>query len=141
MLRFELENELINGKVQVGDLPREWNDRMEAYLGVRPPNDALGVMQDIHWSAGLFGYFPDYLLGSIFSVQLWNQMQQDIPEVEAHIVHGDFAPILAWQRTHIHQYGSKLTFPELAERITGGPLQWEPYMDYLETKYAEIYGL
>lgn len=141
MLRFELENELINGRVRVADLPREWNDRMEAYLGVRPPSDAKGVLQDIHWAVGLYGYFPDYLLGTIFSVQLWEQMKQDMPDVEAQIERGEYAAILAWQCEHIHQHGMKFTLPELSQRVTGGPLRWQPYMKYLQTKYGAIYGL
>src|SRR5574341_219896 len=136
ILRFELENDLINGRVKVADLPREWNDRMEQYLGVRPPNDALGVLQDIHWSAGLIGYFPDYLLGTIFSVQLWDQMQQDIPDVEAQIERGQFEQVLGWQCEKIHQHGQKFTLPELSQRVTGSPLRWEPYLSYLRAKYG-----
>ncbi len=141
MLRFELENELFNGKVKVADLPKEWNARMQAYLGITPPDDVKGVMQDIHWAQGLMGYFPDYLLGSIFSVQLWDRMQQDIPDVTAQIARGAFGAILGWQREHIHRHGQKFTLPELSERATGGPLRWEPYMDYLKAKYGDIYGL
>src|SRR6185436_20305027 len=85
MLRFELENDVINGRVKIKDLPQEWNDRMEAYLGVRPPTDTLGVLQDIHWSAGLVGYFPDYLLGSVLAVQWWNKMCEAHPEIPAEI--------------------------------------------------------
>jgi carboxypeptidase Taq len=132
---------VINGRVKVSDLPQEWNARMQQYLGVTPPNDAQGVLQDIHWSHGYFGYFPDYLLGSIFAVQLWDRMKQDIPDVEAKIERGEFSPILEWQRTRIHQHGLKFTLPELAQQITGGPLRWEPYMNYLQTKYSEVYGL
>lgn len=141
ILRFELEKDLIEGRVKVADLPQEWNDRMERYLGVRPPNDALGVLQDIHWSWALIGYFPDYLLGSIFAVQLWERMKQDIPDVEAQIERGEFGAVLGWQCEHVHQHGSKFTLPELAQRITGGPLRWEPYMAYLRAKYGEVYGL
>ncbi len=141
MLRFELENAIVNGKVKVSDLPKEWNDRMEAYLGVVPPSDREGVLQDIHWSQGYIGYFPDYLLGSIFAVQLWEQMLKDQPNTVAEIEAGQFDNILSWQREHIHQHGFKFTLPELAERVTGGPLKWQPYMNYLKTKYGEIYQL
>jgi carboxypeptidase Taq len=141
ILRFELENDLVNGRVKVADLPAEWNARMEAYLGVVPADDGEGVLQDIHWSQGYIGYFPDYLLGSIFSVQIWNQMQKDLPDVEQQIEAGQFGDILAWQVEKVHRHGMKFTLPELAERAVGGPLAWEPYMAYLSSKYGEIYGL
>jgi carboxypeptidase Taq len=141
ILRFELENDLMNGRVSVSDLPKEWNARMEAYLGVVPSTDAEGVLQDVHWSVGYIGYFPDYLLGSIFSVQLWEQMLKERPSVPAEIEAGQYSAILDWLREKIHRHGMKFTLPELSQRITGGPLRWEPYMHYLQTKYGEIYGL
>lgn len=141
MLRFELEHAIVQGEVKVADLPGEWNARMEQYLGLVPPTDSDGVLQDVHWSAGLIGYFPDYLLGSIFSAQLWGKMQQDIPDVVAQIEAGKFDAVLAWNIENIHRHGMKYTLPELSQRITGGPLRWEPYMDYLRTKYGEVYGL
>ncbi len=141
MLRFELENDLINERVKVADLPEIWNARMQEYLGITPPNDRLGVLQDIHWAFGLVGYFPDYLLGSILAVQLWERMQRDLPDVEAQIARGEFGAILGWQRTHIHQHGRKFTLPEITLRATGETLRWEPYLSYLRAKYSEIYGL
>jgi len=141
ILRFELENDLLNGRVAVKDLPAEWNARMEEYLGVVPPNDADGVLQDIHWSMGYYGYFPDYLLGSIWAVQLWNAMADDLGDVEGLIRRGEFAPILDWQRGAVMGHGVKFTMPELSERAIGEGLRWEPYMDYLRKKYSQIYGL
>lgn len=141
MLRFELENDLINDRVKVKDLPKMWNERMEQYLGVVPPNDKLGVLQDVHWAAGCFGYFPDYLLGSVFSVQLWEKLQQDNPQVLSEVEAGKFDTILNWMREKIHQHGKKFTFAELAQRATGSALRWEPYIHYLTGKYSEIYGL
>ncbi|GAB4479275.1 MAG: carboxypeptidase M32 [Anaerolineae bacterium] len=141
MLRFELENDLINGRVKVTDLPAEWNARMEQYLGIVPPTDAQGVLQDIHWSAGLIGYFPDYLLGSIFSVQLWEKLRADHPGVLDEVRTGRFETVLAWLREKIHRHGRKFTLPQLAERITGGPLSWQPYLAYLKGKAADVYGL
>jgi carboxypeptidase Taq len=141
ILRFEMENDLINGRVQVADLPDEWNSRMEDYLGIVPPNDTLGVMQDIHWAKGYFGYFPGYLLGNLLSAQLWARMRADMPDVDAQIESGQFEPILAWLVEHIHRHGMKYTLPELTERVVGGELAWQPYMNYLETKFGEIYGL
>ena len=141
MLRFEIENELINQRMKVANLPKEWNDRMEAYLGVTPPNDAQGVLQDIHWSGGGFGYFPDYLLGSIFASQLWEVFKKQHPNIEDEIRSGKFSTLLDWQRDHVMKHGAKFTFPELSERATGQTLSWEPYMNYLRTKYSEVYGL
>jgi len=141
ILRFELENDLFNGRVKVEDLPREWNERMGEYLGVVPETDAQGVLQDIHWSQGYFGYFPDYLLGSIFSVQLWDAMRQDIPDVTAQIERGEFEGVTGWLTEKVHRHGVKYTLPELADRATGQPLTWEPYMAYLSEKFGEIYGL
>lgn len=141
ILRFELENDLFNGRLSVADLPREWNERTEAYLGIVPPTDAQGVLQDIHWSQGYFGYFPDYLLGSIFSVQLWEQMRQEMPDVESQIERGEFAPLTGWLTEKVHKHGVKYTLPELSERVTGQPLTWEPYMAYLNEKFDEVYGL
>jgi carboxypeptidase Taq len=141
ILRFELENDLINGRVRVADLPDEWNSRMEAYLGIVPPNDTLGVMQDVHWSRGYFGYFPGYLLGNLLSAQLWERMIADMPDLSAQIEAGQFEAILAWLGEHIHRHGMKFTLPELTERVVGGELDWLPYIQYLERKFGEIYGL
>lgn len=141
MLRYELENDLFNGRVKVADLPKEWNSRMEAYLGLTPPNDAQGVLQDIHWSWGLFGYFPTYLLGSILASQLWESMKADRPTIESEIQEGKFGYLLDWQREKIHVHGGKFTLAEITEMATGSPLKWQPYMGYLQKKYGEIYGL
>lgn len=142
MLRYEIENGLINGRMQVKDLPEIWNSKMQEYLGITPPdNGRHGVMQDVHWSAGLFGYFPDYLLGSIFSVQLWEALQRDIPEAQTQVAQGEFGPILTWMRTRIHEHGRKFTLVELATRAAGQPLVWKPYINYLETKMSEVYGI
>ena len=141
ILRFELENDLVNGRVSVSDLPREWNARMEAYLGVVPPTDSEGVLQDIHWSQGSIGYFPDYLLGSIFAVQLWDAMQKDLPDATAEIEAGRFEGILRWLREKVMRHGRKFTLPELAARAVGGPLSAEPFMACLLAKMDEIYGL
>ncbi len=141
ILRFELENDLFNGRVEAGDLPKEWNGRFEEYLGLVPPNDAMGVLQDVHWSQALFGYFPDYLLGTILSVQLWDQLKKDVPGAVEKVRQGEFAEILGWHRKNVHQNGSKFTLPELTERALGGPLDWQPYMDYLNAKFGELYGL
>ncbi len=141
LLRFELENDLVERKLKVADLPEAWNAKMREYLGITPPDDAQGCLQDIHWSIGSIGYFATYSLGSIFSVQLFDQAVRDIPSLPAQIEQGEFGGLLAWLRTNLHQHGRKFTLDELAKRITGEPLQTKSYMRYLKRKFGEIYGL
>ncbi len=140
-LRFELETALIAGDIEVKDLPELWNTKMEAYLGVIPPDDALGILQDIHWSAALFGYFPTYALGSVLSVQFYDCVGHDIPDLSARIARGEFAPLLEWLRDHIHVHGAKFTPQELVRRVTGEGINPQPYITYLSTKYRELYGV
>lgn len=141
MLRFELELALLDGSLEVADLPRRWNELMEETLGVVPPTDAMGVMQDMHWGAGMFGYFPTYTLGNVLSVQLWEAARADLPDLDAQIGRGDFAPLLGWMSEHIHRYGRLYPPMELIERATGQPLTAEPYLAYLRAKYGDIYSL
>ena len=141
MLRFELENDLVERKLKVADIPEAWNAKMKEYLGIVPPNDAQGCLQDIHWSIGSIGYFATYSLGSIFSVQLYNTALRDVPSLPSQIEHGEFGELLSWLRTNLHQHGRKFTLDELARRITGEPLTTKPYLGYLKKKYGEIYGL
>jgi carboxypeptidase Taq len=141
MLRLELEIALMEGSLQVKDLPEAWNARMKDYLGIVPPNNRLGVLQDVHWSSGLLGYFPTYALGNLVSAQLWEKIQSDIPTVEAQIEAGQFAELLAWLRLNIHRHGAKFEPQVLVKRVTGSTITPEPYMRYLTKKYSEIYGL
>ncbi len=140
MLRLELEIALMEGSLEVKDLPEAWNTRMQEYLGLTPPNDAMGVLQDVHWSNGYIGYFATYALGNLISVQLWQRIQADIPELDEHIRRGDFAPLLSWLREKVHRHGRKFEAQELVQRITGSKINPEPYVRYLRTKYGEIYG-
>jgi carboxypeptidase Taq len=140
MLRFELENALVNGELPVSDLPGAWNDAMGRYLGVTPPTDSDGVLQDIHWSQGYIGYFPDYLLGSMLSAALWEAVSRAVPEAEELVRAGDLARINSWMAETVQGEGGLYTFAEMAERATGAAFSSEPYMTYLETKYGEIYG-
>ncbi len=140
MLRFELENEMLNGKLKVVELPELWKTRMKEYLGVVPPNDTQGVLQDIHWTL-LMGYFPSYLLGSIFAVQLWYELLEDLPETPAEMTTGDYGKITKWLGERVHAHGGKFTLPEMAERAVGEDLSSEPYINFLKKKYGEIYGL
>ena len=141
-LRFELEQELLTQRLKVADLPAAWNAKMEEYLGITPPHDAVGVLQDIHWSGGSMGYFPTYSLGTILSLQFYAQATKDIPTLPEQFAQGEFIPLLDWFRDKIHRHGRKFTAKELIKRVTGddmiNPL---PYLTYIRQKYSEIYSL
>jgi carboxypeptidase Taq len=142
ILRFELEQDLLTGRLKVADLPAAWNAKMEAYLGLTPPNDALGVLQDIHWSAGPMGYFSTYTLGNILSLQFYQQALQEQPDLPAQIARGEFASLLAWFREKVHRHGRKFTTGELLERATGANrIEIGPYVAYIKRKFSEMYGL
>ena len=136
ILRFELEQELLAETIAVRDLPEIWNARMKEYLGVDVPDDAHGVLQDIHWSIGYFGYFPTYQLGNVASVQIWERARADLGDVEEQFARGEFAPLREWLREHIYRYGSIYPPRELLRRLTGSELDPEPYLGYLRTKFA-----
>jgi carboxypeptidase Taq len=141
-LRFELEQELLNQRLKVADLPEAWKARMEEYLGIRPPDDAQGVMQDIHWAGGAIGYFPTYALGNVLSLQFYNQALKDIPDLSEQYSRGEFDQLLDWFRNKIHRYGRKFTANELIQRVTGAKsIEAEPYLSYIKQKYSEIYRL
>ena len=141
MLRLELEIAMLEGSVAVKDLPEIWNAKMQDYLGVVPPNDAKGVLQDIHWSGGMLGYFSTYALGNLISVQLWEKFKSVNPELDNQLCKGDFSSLLSWLRGELHQYGRKYEPQELVERVTGSRIDPTPYVGYLKNKYSEIYGL
>ena len=141
MLRFEIETDLMEGKLQAKDLPEIWNSRMQAYLGVTPPDDSSGVLQDVHWSGGMIGYFPTYALGNLISAQGWEKMVADHPDIPNEIAAGNFAPVLAWMRENVHRYASRYDPQDLVQKITGSGINPEPYMRYLEHKYSQIYQL
>jgi carboxypeptidase Taq len=134
ILRFELEQELISGRLAVKDLPDAWNTRFEELMGVPVPNDAMGVLQDSHWPAGSFGYFPTYLLGTVLSVQIWEKLRGAIPDVEEQIRRGEFGEIRGWLGENVHALGRKLQPAEIVQRVVGGPLDPEPYLAYLRAK-------
>ena len=141
MLRLEIEIALMEGTLQVKDLPEVWNARMQEYLGVTPPNDKLGVLQDVHWSSGYIGYFSTYALGNLISAQLWDTMIADIPDLTDQIARGEFSSLTEWMKSKIHVHGAKYKPQELVEKVTGSKIDPAPYMQYLRTKYGEIYGL
>jgi carboxypeptidase Taq len=141
MLRLELEIGMVEGTIAVKDLPEIWNAKMQEYLGITPPDDAKGVLQDIHWSYGAIGYFSTYALGNLVSVQLWEKINKDIRNLDDQIRKGDFSELLAWLRKNIHQHGQKYEPQTLVERVTGSKISPAPYVRYLTKKYSEIYGL
>jgi carboxypeptidase Taq len=141
MLRLELEIALMDGSLAAKDLPEAWNARMQDYLGIVPPTDADGVLQDIHWSAGLFGYFPSYALGNLMSLQLWERINIDIPNLSEHIRAGKFGALLEWLRKNVHCHGAKFDPQELMQRVTGSKIDSGAYMRYLKGKFGKIYGL
>jgi carboxypeptidase Taq len=141
MLRFELENELLEGKLKVKDLPEAWNARMKSYLGINVPNDGEGVLQDVHWSSVSFGIFPGYTIGNLIGAQLMEKIRVEIPDLDAQIERGEFASLLRWLRRNVHRHGRKFTPNELLERATGKPLTAAPWIAYVREKYAALYGV
>jgi len=141
ILRFEIEKGLFDGSMAVNDLPEIWNDKMVNYLGVKPPSDTLGVLQDVHWSGGAFGYFPSYTLGAMYACQFYGALVREVPDTVKHIERGDFAPIKNWLNRKIHRQGRLYTPQELVQRVTGEPLNPDFFIDYLKTKYHAVYQL
>jgi len=141
LVRFELELALLQGDLDVADLPGAWNELYLEYLGLAPASDADGCLQDIHWAAGLIGYFPTYALGNLMSAQLYAAAKRAEPHLDDAVRSGDFAPLLGWLRDNVHRHGSRYRPAELLERATGAGLSANAYMSYLTNKYAELYPL
>jgi carboxypeptidase Taq len=135
ILRHRLERHLIAGDLTVADLPGAWNDTMRELLGIVPPNDRLGCLQDIHWPIGGFGYFPCYTLGAMLAAQLFRAAEAAIPDLLGSIGKGDFAPLLGWVRENVHAQGAKPGFEELVQEATGGPLAAEPFLEHVRERY------
>jgi carboxypeptidase Taq len=140
MLRMELEIALMENKLQVKDLPEAWNSRFQEYLGITPPNNSQGVLQDVHWSGGMIGYFPSYALGNLIASQLWERIIADIPDMSEQIRQGEFVAWVSWLREKVHQHGNKFEPQQLIQRVTGSKIDPAPYMRYLEQKYRAIYN-
>jgi carboxypeptidase Taq len=138
ILRFELEQDLIDGSVAIADLPQVWNERMGDYLGVEVPDDAHGVLQDVHWSRGTIGYFPTYALGNVISVQIWEKVLEDVPDLDGRLEQGDLRPLTDWLRERLWRHGRKFTPQETLERVVGGGLDPEPYLRYLNGKLGAL---
>ncbi len=141
IIRFELEQELINGNLEIDDLPLAWNDRYQQYLGLSPPSDALGVLQDVHWSAGLVGYFPTYTWGTLFASQLVDQATEDLGDLDLLFRLGNFRPLQQWLKENIYQRGMQYSPRELREKVTGKTITHQSFMRQLREKLAPLYGL
>jgi carboxypeptidase Taq len=138
VLRFELELGLVEGRLTVDDLPHAWNEGMYELLGLDVPDDAQGLLQDVHWGAGMVGYFPTYTLGNLMAAQLWETLSDEVPDIDASIERGDFAPLRDWLGRRIHAEGRRLPPPELLRRVTGQELAVEPFLRYLRGKLAGV---
>lgn len=141
MIRYELEKKLIGGELKTTDLRGAWNEMYETYLQVTVPDDRRGVLQDVHWSHGSFGYFPTYSLGSFYAAQFFHTAARDLPDLEIKIGSGDFTDLLGWLRKYIHQVGRRYYANDLCEKVTGEKLQFRYFLDYARKKYSGIYGL
>lgn len=140
ILRFEIERDLIKNNLHVKDLPHVWNEKMREYIGIRVPDNARGVLQDVHWSGGMIGYFPTYTLGNLYSAQLYDAIQRDLPDFGVKLAHGDYIPIRDWLRDTIHRHGRYYSAKTLMRRTAGSPLSIDPFMRYLTEKYSKLYG-
>jgi carboxypeptidase Taq len=141
ILRFELEQELIEGRLAVADLPEAWNARFHEYFGLEVTDDADGVLQDVHWSGGMLGYFPTYALGNLIAGQLWERAQVEITGLDGQIEAGELAQLREWLRLRVHRHGAKFMTEELLEREGGGPISVAPFVRYLKAKLSDVYGV
>ncbi|RAP37211.1 carboxypeptidase [Candidatus Marinamargulisbacteria bacterium SCGC AAA071-K20] len=141
MIRYEIEQMIFNEGLSVDKLPEVWNEKVKDYLGLEVKNDKFGVLQDVHWSCGLFGYFPTYTMGNLYSVMLFEQLEKDIPDLRGYISKGDLGVVSEWSSEKIYTHGRRYSPPELIERITGSELSCDPFVSYLNRKYSKIYRL
>ncbi|MBM7584291.1 carboxypeptidase Taq [Bacillus pakistanensis] len=141
IIRYEIEKGLFNGEIEVKDLPQIWNDKYEEYLGVRPENDAKGVLQDVHWSGGSFGYFPSYALGYMYAAQFKVKMLEDLPNFDELLRAGNLKPIQEWLTNHVHQWGKMKKPLEILKEVTGEGLNASYLIQYLTEKYKGVYKL
>jgi carboxypeptidase Taq len=141
VLRFELEQALIEGDLAVRDLPEAWNARFKEYFGLDVPDDADGVLQDVHWASGAIGYFPTYALGNLIAGQLWEKARADLPDLDERIAGAELMPLREWLRENVHRHGAKFGARELVERVVGAPITVSPFVSYLKRKLGDVYGL
>ena len=140
ILRYEMEKAIFRDQVPTDQLPALWNDKMEALLGIRPGNDAEGILQDMHWSDGSFGYFPSYLLGSVYDGMFLNQLEKEMGNTDTILEKGRILEITAWLEEKIHRYGSMYNSREVIQRVCGCEISARPLLDYFQKKYSRIYG-
>jgi carboxypeptidase Taq len=141
MLRVEIEMGMLDGTYKVADLPAVWTEKMQQYLGVTPPDDTRGVLQDVHWSHGSFGSFCTYTIGNVISAQLFGAARRAVGGLDASLAAGDYAPLRQWLTANVYEHGRAYTVDELLTRASGKPLHAEPYLEYLTHKFSHIYGL
>jgi carboxypeptidase Taq len=132
---------MIEGSLDTADLPAAWAAKMKQFLGIEVPDDLQGVLQDIHWSEGIIGYFPTYAIGNVLAAQLWRVAQADMPDLAAELARGELSALRVWLREKIHRHGRLLTPPELVEQAAGGPLDPAPMLEHLRAKYGALYEL
>ena len=141
VIRFEIERDLLRGDLAVEDVPAVWNDKYEQYLGIRPDTDSEGCLQDIHWSHGNFGYFPTYSLGSVMAAQLFEAAEAEIDDLDAKIAEGEFGDLRDWLGENVHRHGARYETNELVVRATGEDFSADAFLDYVDEKYGELYGI
>jgi carboxypeptidase Taq len=141
LLRFELESAFFNGDIGIDDVPSIWNEKFEKYFGIKPPDDKEGCLQDVHWSAGLIGYFPTYTLGNLYAAQFFAKAGEDLGDLDAQFAAGDFSQLLGWLRKNIHERGQRYRAEDLVRKVTGKPLSHQPLMEYLNAKFGQLYGI
>ncbi len=141
MLRFDIERQMIAGKLATNDIPDKWNTTFQEMFGITPPSDAEGCLQDIHWSFGIYGYFPTYQLGNLYAAQFFDHAKEALPDLDDQIRRGEFKALREWLRENIHQHGSRYRPTELCEVVTGKPLSSQPFLNYLNAKFKPLYGL
>jgi carboxypeptidase Taq len=141
LVRFELEVEMIGNAITIDDLPGAWNEKYQRYLGITPPSDTLGCLQDVHWSRGSVGYFPTYTYGNLIGLQMWERLREDIPDPDALMAKGDFAPILGWLAERVYQQGKRYSPRDLIARVTGSSMKSDAWLRYVQEKYGALYGL
>jgi carboxypeptidase Taq len=141
MLRYEVEKQIFDNDLPVEEIPRVWNKLFAQWFGLEVPDDAHGCLQDVHWSMAAFGYFPTYTLGNLYAAQLLNKMSDDLGSIDTLVSSGDWSAILDWLRNEIHQHGMMYDPSELIERATGKLPSPEAFLNYIETKYSQIYDL
>ena len=141
MLRFDLERDLISGQLQPNDVPEAWNSRFTSDFGITPASNAEGCLQDVHWSAGLLGYFPTYALGNMYAAQFFAAAEEELRDLQSQFANGEFQPLLQWLREHIHHHGQRFSAGRLVEVVTGKSLSNKPLMRHLDARFRPLYGI